>query len=576
MSQLSRGLGRGEKARRSRSRSLTLRNEKAGGKVKIIIEEKEGMNFEEFGGVKIYRPKSSSEIVMRYAAQKHLFSKFRPGNYEDAKAINEILQHQFSFYFEKLNQYIQVIAQEDFLHFLLFQYDESAKIDNLYKARALSSSEESNWAAVGPIFRRTIKYLAERSTLLNGDKAHTNSQKPSLEGLDILWISAEEAVKLYLLSDQIYTIFPNSSRLELIDRDIHDFLILSLTDTCNLDDAIRTDAEYRDRYVGDPSKSVVLNLNEHQNLLGDAFLSTVGLNYLHTIGTIHKLIEGCAPAADGLPAIFVHKQNSIEALVKATGASPAALDNAISGFLITKEKMEEEGREVWKPKQEYRAYRRAFFEVWHETGPHIAFSRSMAQECLLQLISESVFKKVPPEWASEEVSKAGDALSNRAGSWFESVVYQNLARVGIVGLKSQKKGFGVGPSRLEIPGDVGEIDFIGYSNVEELLVLIECKLVRGVTEPKFFRDDIYDFVTKQKSYLTKFNKKAQWIKDNLSEVQKALASDPAFPDDMEISEFKTAIITHYPSIVQCVIKDHPCVSITNFMLDYEKAQSWPY
>ena len=544
--------------------------------MRVIIEEQEGMNFEGFGGVKIYRPKASSELIMRHAAQRHLFSKFSPGKYEDAKVINEILQHQFSFFFEELNKYIEVIAQEDFLHFLLNQYDESAKVDNLYKERALNGSEENKWAAVGPVFRRTIKYLAERSTLLNGDKNHTHSNRPSLEGLDLLWIAAEESVRLYLLSDQTFTICPDSSRLELIDRELDDYFILSLTETCNLDNDIRIDTEYRDKYVGKPTDSVIFNLNEHQRLLGDAFQSTIGLNYLQTVGTIGNLIEGCVPAGDGFPVIFVHKENAIEALVKATGASPVALNRAISGFIVTKEKMEEEGREVWKPKQEYRAYRRGFFEVWHKTGPHIAFSKSMAQECLLQLISEAVFKKLPPEWASEEVSKAGDALSNKAGSWFETVVYQNLSRVGIVGIKSQKKGFGVGSSRLEIPADVGEIDFIGYSSSEKLLVLIECKLVRGVTEPKFFRDDIYDFITKHKSYLSKFNKKAQWVKDNLNEIKIALSTDPVFPNDMEIAAFKTAIITHYPSIVQCMIKDHPCVSLTNFMLDYEKAQSWPY
>ncbi len=143
-------------------------------------------------------------------------------------------------------------------------------------------------------------------------------------------------------------------------------------------------------------------------------------------------------------------------------------------------------------------------------------------------------------------------------------------------LNRKKRAIGQGPYRLEIPPDVGEIDFIGYSYTEKLLVVIECKLVRGVTEPRFFRDDISDFVTKPKSYLAKFNKKAQWVKDNVSTVCHALESDNCFTNKIEVSELKTAIITHYPTIAQCMIKEHPCVSITNFMLDYEKSRSWPY
>lgn len=559
------------------NQSITLgKSEMFGGSVKIIIDEKAGMNHEKFGGIKIYRPKFSSEILIRHEAQRHLFSRFLPGKYTDPKTINEIIQYQFTFYFEKLNNYIKVIAQEDFLHFLLFQYDQSVKVENLYKDRTLKEDEESKWFEIGPVFRRTIKYLAERSTLLSGDKLHTHSKKPSLEGLDNLWISAEESVKLYMLSDQTFTIFPDSSTLEIIDREIHDYFILSLSESCDLSDAVRVDTEFRDRFIGKPSDSIVLNLTEHQVALGDAFHSTIGLSYLETIGTIHKLIEGSVPSGDGFPVLFIHKQRAINALVKATGASPVALEKAISGFLITKANMEAEGREVWKPKQEYRAYRRGFFEVWHPSGPHICFSKSMASECLLQLISEVVFKKIPPEWSSEEVSKSAEVLSNKAGSWFEDIVFQNLSNIGIIGLKSQKRGIGQGTFRIAIPPDVGEIDFIGYSHVEKLLVLIECKLVRGVTESKFFRDDISDFITKPKSYLTKFNNKVQWVKDNINDVCTALDSEKIFTNRIEIENFKTAIITHYPNIAQCMIKEHPCVSITNFMLDYEKSKSWPY
>lgn len=544
--------------------------------MRIIVEEKSGMNLRKFGGIEIFRPKVSSEIAMRYEAQKHLFSKFQSGKYTDPETINQIIQHQFSFYFEKLTKYIEIIAQKDFLHFLLFQYDKSSEIDSLYKARELNKDEERKWLKTGSIFRRTIKYLSERSTLLNGEKEHTHKTRPSLEGLDNLWICAEESVGLYLLSDQSYTIFPESTSLEILNREIGDYFMLTLAEEYDLNEYIRVDTEFRDRFVGKPADSILLNTFEHQLALGDAFSTTVGLNYLETIGVIYKIIEGCVPSNEGFPVLFVHKQNVIDALVKETGASSTVIEKAISGFLITKANMETEGREVWKAKQEYRAYRRGFFEVWHPTGPHICFSKSMAIEALLQLISEVVFKKIPPEWSSAETSKAADALSNKAGNWFEEIAFQNLKTLGFIGLKSQRRVIGQGTHRIEIPPEVGEIDYIGYSSIEKMLVLIECKLVRGVSEPKFFRDDISDFITKPKSYLNKFNKKVQWIKDNQQAVCEALESCKDITEKVEVKQFNTAIITHYPTIAQCLIKEHPCVSITNFMLDYEKKNAWPY
>jgi len=129
------------------------------------------MNFESFGEVKIYRPKISSELLLREKAQRHLYTVYSVGEYRDKDKVNEIIQHQFSYYFTELNRLIPLIARSDFLHFLLFQYDQSTEVDNLYKASALSPAEDQRWSEIGPIMRRTIKYLAERSVLLYEDIA---------------------------------------------------------------------------------------------------------------------------------------------------------------------------------------------------------------------------------------------------------------------------------------------------------------------------------------------------------------------------------------------------------------------
>lgn len=237
--------------------------------------------------------------------------------------------------------------------------------------------------------------------------------------------------------------------------------------------------------------------------------------------------------------------------------------------------MNAEGREVWKPKQEYRAFRRAFFEMPHATGNHLAFSKSMALEALNQLAIGVAFKQFPTEWKSKETDIAIANLSIQTGKWFEGVVQQRLGSIGIAGLKSIKQ-VGRNSNIVKIPPDVGEIDFLGYSEKESFLLIAECKVVQGGFEGKFFRDDIKEFVTSRKSSLKKYSRKVEWLKNNALPVINALNSMQICRKPIQPLTIRTAIITYYPTIVQCFIEDYPCTSITNLVLDYRNNGGWAY
>jgi len=536
------------------------------------------MNYEKIGGIKLYRPQIPAELVVREKVQRHLYSKYSIGEYKDKAQINEIIQHQFSYYFTELNRLIPLIARSDFLHFLLFQYDQTAEIDNLYKERALTPAEDKRWGEIGPIMRRTIKYLAERSVLLYEERNSNPpvSQDALSQGLDFLWICAEETINLYLVSDQTYIVFPETTVLTILSPENMKYVILDVTRHCELAADARRDTNNRERYVGKSQTTVIYDIREHDKAIGNAMRESIGISYLEAFGVLYQLIDHSEPAPDGFPILNIKKDYAINALSSALGLPYLAVEKTIEGFTIKKENMLKEGREVWKPKQEHRAYRRGFFEVDHEGDKHLCFSRNMAKECLIQLNSEIVFKQIPVEWRSPGVMKAVEVVSNKAGSWFENIVFENFMTINIPGLKSQKNGIGIGPERISIPLEVGEIDFIGYSPLEKILVLAECKLVRSGAEPKFFRDEINDFILSKKSYLIKFNKKYTWVKDNLTAVCRALDSAGVCGSVVEPEHLKTVIITHYPSVVQCLIDTHPCVSLANFMSDYEHVGKWPY
>jgi len=534
------------------------------------------MSLEKIGDVKIFRPRLSSEVELRIEAEKNLRSNYRTGRYTDRKSINEILQHQFGFFTNLLEQLHPTVASLELLEFLLAVYDKTAEIDRLYKNNELNEKEKERWAELGPTVRRAIKYLAERVVLFAPEEPLNWSDEDTLAVTEKVWICAEQLTRYYIPSDQTFMIFPDDTILEINPEGSLHYLTLEVGNQCatEVQERTRLDTMNRDRFI--PTPSFDLESSEHERILADAFRETIGISYLEALGTLRTLIDGAEPPKEGFPIPFVHRDKTLGSLSSHLGFPQQSVEQILAGFSISKSNLETEGREIWKPKQEYRAFRRGIFEVPHSTGTHLVFSKAMAKECAIQLIGGAVFQDLPPEWRSNQVNLALEALSNEAGKWFEQVVLDNLEAVGILGVKSLRNGIGQQDKRIPIPSDVGEIDYLGYSPKENLLVVGECKMVRGGFEPKYFRDEISEFVTGKKSYFGKFQKKVDWVRNNLTDICRALSSTRKYDVSINPAHVATAVITVYPTIVSCFTNDFPSVTITEVMVGYESNGSWPY
>ena len=547
--------------------------------MEILVEEPSGLNFEEFGEIKIYRPRYSSEIKLRIECEKHLRSEFQSGLYTNREEINKILLHQFDFYSKKFDEIIPKLASRGLIEFILFEYDQASAIEEKYKNKKLNQKETQRWSQLGPIFRRASKFLAERVVLLQPDETPDAPEDSLMEFLDEIWIAAEEMVRFYVLSDQTFMLFPNETTVEILPEGEADFsesfLSIDVTKKCEIEELVRRDTMNRSSIVvGEDSD--FLNIGLHDKVIGDALKSRVGVSYLEAIGLLSLVIRDSLPASEkGFPILFLHRANLVEALHQNTKKPKKSIEVVLDGFTLRKVDMNAEGREIWKPKQEYRAFRRGFFEMPHPTGSHLAFSRSMALEALNQLAIGVVFQQFPKEWRSEETNKAISNLSTKTGKWFEGIVEQTLRNLGITGLKSIKK-VGKKSHLVKIPSDVGEIDFLGYSGRENFLLIAECKVVQGGFEGKFFRDDIKEFVTSRKSYLKKYSRKVQWLRDNTPTIIDALNSMQIYENTIQPVKIVTAIITYYPTIAQYFIDDYPCKSLTNLVLDFRNSGRWPY
>jgi hypothetical protein len=389
--------------------------------------------------------------------------------------------------------------------------------------------------------------------------------------MELALVCAESLVNLSHHSEVVHSVFPIDCLVTVFESGICGFEIKLVGASAGYDqtfyERVLRDRESRDRFVTFPQFDN--HTATHQSYLDEAFKQSFGMSYGDFIAAIIVVIDDAQPSLDpdALPTLFVRRSSVIEELAK-SGRPRTSIERAIDGFCVSASKLISERRVVWKPKQESRAYRRGFFVFPHETGPHLAFSRAMARESLMQLVNWVCYKRLPIEWQTPLTSKALERLSLAASEWFEEAVCRNLNALGIVGRRMHRT-VGSGQQQVRIPDSVGEIDFLGYHAAQQLLILIESKMVMTGLEGRYWRDDVDEFVRRSGSYAERFRRKVLWVKENRDALTMALGTGRA-------ANVGVAMLTLYPCIAGGFISDFLCVSLTEFMLDYERKSGWPY
>jgi len=527
------------------------------------------MNLLRLGPSLILRPSRSAIAAIRASARKHLFSSFSMGNYSDPRTVNAIIQHQFNFYDNKLRELIPNLASRHAVEFLLYQYDQAQSI---FRGGKIDDEMlKQDWIEVEGLFRRAIKYMVELMCKCRPGVAPRMSNQEAAFSTEICLALAEEALHLAEVSHRAFSLFPNDWTVWIhAQPSDHDFDLRIAGRHESFDviffDRVARDRAKRSQYL--TGQQFDIHTRTHASFLDGAFTQSFGMSYQDFIAVISRTISQCHPAPKSFPTLFVQRQSVIDAMTEACGKPRAAVELAIQGFTVDPNHLEAENRIAYRPKQESRAYRRGFFAFPYETGLHLAFSREMAKECLIFSVNRVCYRSLPSEWKSQDTSTALVKLSTAAGQWFEGMVASNLRSLGIVGQRSKGK-IKDGDTFLRIPSEVGELDFLGYNPVDNALVLIEAKMVLTGLEAPYWRDDIDQFVLSKKSFAVQFRKKASWVANSFASISAALGANSA-------SKLHVAMITIYPCIATEMIDDFPCRSLTEFMLDYQKAGHWPY
>lgn len=530
------------------------------------------MNFENYGDIQIVRPSLAVEKTVRKSAKVHMLARFSPGEYHGTKAANAIVQHHFDFYQSLLRPIIPRLASRGAAEFLLFQYDEAFRL--LHGNGVLDLGERKNWEYVEPRLKRAIKYLVEMICIASSRQSRTPltcDRKQAHLDMETALVCAESMVDLAHNSDRLFSVTSDEAIVRVFSESTFDLEITFAGESADLtrvfSDRVKRDRESRHRFVGFPQFDN--HTATHQKFLDHAFTHAFGMSYGEFIAALVAVIDDCQPslASNTFPTLFVNRSRTIGELAR-SGRSRSAIERAIDGFSVTAAKLVAEGREIWKPKQESRAYRRGFFVLPHETGPHLAFSRAMARESLVQLVNWVCYRHLPKEWETPATRMAVAGLSRGAGGWFEDVVCRNLKSLGIAGQRMHRT-VGCGQPRLRIPESVGEIDFLGYHPQEQRLVVAEAKMAMTGLEPRYWRDDLDEFVLRRGSYAERFRRKVAWVEEQRRGISEAM-------DLGIVAEVSPVMLTLYPCIARGFLNDFPCVSLTEFMLDYQRAKHWPY
>ena len=528
------------------------------------------LNLVQYGQRQIFRPSRDVERWIQEGAWEHLQTKFKPGEYR-GRAGNELILHQFRFYERLLETALPKLCGRDEMEFLLYQFDEATQL--LHGNGILDLREREAWSQVEPHFKRGIKFILERLCMLSAGPIQPSSRKECLLAMNVAVACAEQAAHLAQESDMVHTIFPDDAVVTVYESGPLQFKIKAMGKhegwSDRYHDRIRRDREYRSEVIEGPPFD--FHTETHRLYLDRPFMEAFGADYAHFIEVLLTTIRGCRPSLhpDALPTLLIPHKKLVQELHHLSSMPIEAIKRALAGFTVTAENLKKEARALHKPKQVHRALRRGFFLMSHANEePHLAFSYEMAMGNLTHLCGSVAFQRLPPEWQAPGIRDGLIALSKEAGQWFEKQLARQLRRLGYSGSRALRQ-VSQGERSLPIPGDVGEIDFLGIDPVRRVIVVAEAKMIKGGIEPAFWRKEVDEFVKDADSYANRFRKKVAWVAENRDEISAILGGPP-------LCQIAFALVTLYPSIVQEFLPDMRCVSIAELVLDHERARQWPY
>lgn len=518
---------------------------------------KDMLNYNFYYGIPIITPRDSVSFRVRNEVETFVRSKCTPGIYRDPEYINSIIKDIFSFLEKKITPLVKELSCVDLIILLLDEYSKSCAVQEFYSRGQFSPNREQWGDRNG--FRRSVKYLAEKM-LEYFEESKQVSENVQPTDFEYLIELTEIAFDFSIQSATTYGISRERTIYELYGecpnpyKQYYDVRIVGY----NHEDFENAHLLFR-HFVGK-------NGSLHQNIIEEYKSSIKGCSdkscqYLRDFFEIfHVLMHLDHDCND----VFIPKNEFKTKLATKYNIPIDSIDLFIEIYSINKEGLKKNPRFIYGTKQEYRLKKRFIMEFESKGIPYLLYTLEMLNESYRMLHKALCYNDLPVQLNSEKLKNISANITRSYGKKFEAYANDFLKTKGFVGSTSKRKL----PSGIIIPGDVGEIDFLGYSKEQKKLVCFEFKNVFYSTDPLEHRDDLEKFVRKKDSYLNKFKKKIDFVKTHIGD----LTSYYRQTDSVDLSEGQliTSILTYAPNISRFFMTDCKCMSLAEFEVEWAK------
>lgn len=529
----------------------------------VILDEcaPNDLNTKKYFDIPIITPRMSISFAVRKKTEELVRSKLSPGVYRDASVIKNLLNDVFGYLNQNISVLINELSSRDLLEALYWQYSRTCKVEEKVKSDPYHRDARS-WQQNRPSLRRSLKYIIEKTL-----ESYTSDRHCPYEGYFAKFETLLELVEMSfffsLLSASTYGVSKERTILEIYEPNenpLKGYFSLKIE---NFDhDMFQKGAPLYHKFNKKNGSPFTNFIEYFQRESLSTFKELSSGTYDDFWSILSILRDNCAPGDNGV--YFIPTQSLKDGIVKDFDIPQKCVEFFFNTFSLTQEELKANPREIFKTKQKNRLKSKFIIQLDWNGVTHSMWTYEMMSEGINMFMDSLSYNGLPEEWKTPNMRKSFAEITRHFGSVFEAYTSKYLHNWNIVG-QSYKKAL---PCGIDIPENVGEIDFLGYSCDQNCIVCFEFKNVRYSTDPLEFRDDLDKFIYKDDSYFSKFDKKVKFIKEHVSEL--AIFFKEKDNVDLDTKKIAVSFITYAPNISRYYMPKYKCMSISEFEIEWNE------
>ena len=520
----------------------------------------------------LYIPPINLRIEIRKDLEKKLRSVFAAGSYTQKEEIVEILNFIHDYHYNKICDIIRGINSKNLISFLLFQFELIENEENLIKSQSIDPIEFKE------IILLLCDLIVEKKTYESSNALYFYEE----EFLGRLWIHAEKVFEYANASNfthrvnntnLLLTIYPVGQQYFLEQNSIPDFN----ESFKEFQKSIKKNISLRERYLKNDNLQNFIFKNI-KNTINQKFKDEFGLSYLEFEFIVLDMIINSKKIKrpNDIPCI---SNSLIKEFSRQIGIDVSILEQYFNGITLYKDLFTVKGREVWNYTQQERSRKRPLLEINYNRVTWRLFSPKMLGSRIISIEEDMVLSplnRIPKEWVTKKIKIEFSRANTEIGNWFEKKTLELLREINIFGFKPKTKLRISDGQIIFIDNKTGPPDFIGFSEKDNAIVIIECKLLDCIFEPKGIQSELSKFLDGDKSYICKFENKINWVKKNFESVKKILKQNLPLSYLENCSSIKYCFVTYYPTILKYFYTDIPSPTIFELLELYNENGGWPF